>query len=229
MELKEYWQILVDRRWIVVGLTLLALLASVAVSFGLATSYKATVRLAIKPQSDQQRSDKFYSYDEYYAYVASEYLIDDIIELVESEAFRKDLKKLLEGQVSDIPERAIQAKKTHRVLIVNATLGSENEALLLVKTIGELLTGENKYFSLLSWQNPTVTIVDQPQVTVPSESRRALELGLRAALGLFAGIGLAFLLEYVAGSVRSAGQVERSLALPVLGEIPREAARLPRK
>ncbi len=223
MELKEYWEIVVQRKWVVISLTVLALVASMVFALHFALSYKATTRLAVKPQNES-RSTTYYSYDEYYAYVASEYLIDDVIELLESAAFRQDLREKLQGQIGEIPDKAIDAKKTHRVLVVNVTAGSEDQAILIAQTIGDLLTEpDSKYFARLSWQNPTVTIVDPPRVESLGEGRRALDLGLRTVLGLVAGICLAFMLDYLAGTLRGAGQVERIVGLRVLGEIPRDA------
>jgi hypothetical protein len=51
----------------------------------------------------------------------------------------------------------------------------------------------------------------------PSASTAALAGGL---LGLFAGILVAFALEYLADVMRDVDDVERTLALPVLGIIP---------
>ena len=90
MELKGYWEIVRRRAWIVVVLTVLAFAASVGVREASSTTYLATMRLAVKPQIEQS-SSTFYTYDEYYSYVASEYLVDDIIEIIQSNTFQQQL------------------------------------------------------------------------------------------------------------------------------------------
>ena len=47
------------------------------------------------------------------------------------------------------------------------------------------------------------------------------EIGLRTVIGLFVGIAIAFLIDYIDPSVRSRQEAETVLQLPVLGEIPR--------
>ncbi|MBI2953597.1 MAG: hypothetical protein HYY30_04730 [Chloroflexi bacterium] len=221
MELREYWDILRRRAWLVIGLTLLALIASLTATVSFAAPHKATMRLTVKPQADS-RSNFYYSYDEYYAYVSSEYLIDDLIEIIESPSFREELVRRLEGKVASLPDKAIEGKKAHRVLTINVVTGSKDSARLVAETIGALLTDPSaKYYSDLSWQNPTVTIVDPPNVVQLGEGRKYLDIGLRAVLGLIAAVGLAFLLDYLDGTITGAQRVEMLIGLPVLGEIPR--------
>ena len=56
--------------------------------------------------------------------------------------------------------------------------------------------------------------------TVPSSAQRLNAMLLTALFGLVASAGVAFLLEYLDLSVRTADDVERRLELPVLGVIP---------
>lgn len=226
MELREYWEILWRRRWIIISVTVLAIFSNLLVSWQFAPPYKATIRLAVRPQIEA-RTEKFYNYDEYYAYVASEYLVDDVSSVVESRAFVDDLESKLQGKVAGIPLGAVEVKKIHRVMIVGVTLPSKDDALLAAQTVADLLTAKgSKYFANISWQNPEVQLVEPPSAIQVGENRRAMDLALRAMLGLFAGIGIALLLEYLGDTVRGAAQVERSIGLPVLGEIPQETSRL---
>ncbi|MBD3184325.1 polysaccharide biosynthesis tyrosine autokinase [Candidatus Poribacteria bacterium] len=56
---------------------------------------------------------------------------------------------------------------------------------------------------------------------VPTEQSRRSGLSLAAVVGLFAGFGLAVLLEYLDASMRSSWDVKKSVSLPILGNIPR--------
>jgi capsular polysaccharide biosynthesis protein len=65
-----------------------------------------------------------------------------------------------------------------------------------------------------------VSVVQPPQITAQPTGRNALlNLAARSLVGLIAGVGLAFLLEYLDDSIR-ADEVESLLGLPLLGEIP---------
>ena len=226
MELKEYWEIVWPRWWIVVSVVILAILSNLVFAWQFSPPYQATVRLAVKPQLEP-RTEQFYGYDEYYAYVASEFLVDDIIQIIESNAFHNDLGARLQGKLAGKTLGSIEAKKAHRVMTVNVTTGSREDALLIAQAIGDVLSEKgSKYFSSISQQNPEVRVVDPPSVFQVGENRRTLDLALRAVLGLIVGIGIVFLLDYLSDTLRGAAHVENALGLPVLGEIPRETRQM---
>ncbi len=55
----------------------------------------------------------------------------------------------------------------------------------------------------------------------PIKPKVRLNVAIAAFLGLFVGIGLAFLLEYLDTTLKTKEEVEHVLGLPVLGQIPR--------
>lgn len=226
MELREYWKILRRRWWVVAGLTVLALLASVY-SVGLGpqrvSSYDVMVSLALKPET-QPRSSNFYTYDEYYAYVASEYLSDDVIKIVESAAFLQQVQSQLGRPIPG----TIKGEKSHRVLEITVTSPRAQDALDLANGVAQLLmTKPEVYINQLSSQNVHVSMIDPPRVVGGGVANRAyLEVGLRLLLGLLAGLGLAFLVDYFDDRIREAVEVEELLGVPVLAEIPRAKGRL---
>ena len=96
-----------------------------------------------------------------------------------------------------------------------------------VPSILPFLLSENnsKYFAQLGAAGATVTIIDKPFVSAVGASLRdQLDIPLRVALALLAGVALAFLFEYMDGSVRDAREAE-GLGLKVIGEIPRGKGR----
>jgi len=50
--------------------------------------------------------------------------------------------------------------------------------------------------------------------------RKLLNIAIAAVLGMMIGLGLIFLLEYLDNSIKTEEDVERYLALPVIGAIP---------
>jgi polysaccharide biosynthesis transport protein len=59
-----------------------------------------------------------------------------------------------------------------------------------------------------------------PVPVVPSSPNKRLNLLLALFLGLFGGIGLAFLMEYLDNSVKTSEDIERCAKLPTLGIVP---------
>lgn len=184
-----------------------------------ATSYKASLKLAVKPQTGMLSE----AYGEYYPYVASEYLNDDIGKVIESGAFLAQLTARAVQEVGRSPSGSLETKKAHRIITIDAISSTADDALLLAKVAAEMLTAPGApYFENISAQNPQVTVVDPPVITgSTSASRVGLDIAVRTILGLFAGIALTFLLDYMDDTVRSRQDLEEQLGIAVLAEIPR--------
>ncbi|MEW5900990.1 MAG: polysaccharide biosynthesis tyrosine autokinase, partial [Acidobacteriota bacterium] len=98
----------------------------------------------------------------------------------------------------------------------------------------ELENKKNMHESLLRRQSETgvaarlrglrtanIRVVDRAQVPLsPSSPRTKLNLILALIIGLFGGVGLAFLFEYLDNSVKTSEDVERYGRLPSLGVVP---------
>lgn len=225
MELRQYWSILKGKLWVVVVLTGLAFVFSVLFKPEYQESYQAQTKLAIKPNT-QALAGSYYS-AEYYDYLASEYLVDDIAAAVETGAFMADIQERLKTRPGGPPFGAITTKKMHRVLTIDVTSSRMADATDIARTAGELLAEPGaKYWKQLGASSVDVAVI-QPAVIVaaPGEKRTLLDIGIKTLLGLMVGVGLAFLLDYLDDTLRTRGDVE-ALGLPLLGEVPREKRRL---
>lgn len=219
VELRYYWSIIRARLWLVALLTVVAFGVSAVYTPQSVASYRASVKLAMKPETGVL-SD---AYGEYYPYVASEFLSDDIGKVIESGAFLAELRSRAVREAGRSPSGSFETKKAHRIVMIDAISTVADDALLLAKIAAEVLSApESPYFETISAQNPRVTVVDPPAITGSTPaSRIGLDIGIRTILGLFTGIALAFLLDYLDDTVRDRHDLEERLGLVVLGEIPR--------
>lgn len=228
MELIEYWRIVRRRWWIPAGLTLAALLASALVALGGAAAFKTDLRLSVSTQptvNDSQYYDPIY-----YANLSSEYLADDLSEIIRSPAFAEDVSKQLGASIppGSIAE-STRTKKTHRLIDITLTTASLEEGRDIAAAMVAILNDPSRagdYLKLMDAYKGQVAIVNQP-VTRRGSGTVALvaEIGLRTLVGLLLGLGLAFLVDYLDQTVRGRRDVEELLALPVLAEIPRGTGR----
>jgi capsular polysaccharide biosynthesis protein len=225
MELRAYWQVVVDRIWVVVATFLVVLVVAAASVYAIpavASPWQASISLAIKPVPLPANENQYYS-DDYYSYVASEYLNDDLIDILQGDTFLQAARQQAQQAFGTAPNGSITAKKAHRVLDIVVSASNPTQALDLAKTIGTMLTDPKSggaYFGLLSNRAQTVAVVDGPRITAQPAGRNALvNLAARALVGLALGVGLAFLLEYMDDSLRPS-EVEELLGWPVLAEIP---------
>ena len=69
-------------------------------------------------------------------------------------------------------------------------------------------------------------LVEAPLEAKGDRVRRALNVLLQTMIALFAGLALAFLLDYLNERLRDAEGAREALDLPILGQIPRAATAL---
>ncbi len=231
MELRQYWAIFRRWFWIPLGLAILAGGLSVVLAPKPQTTYSATLRAMVGVPPEPRTPDKF-AYDGYYAWVASEYLVDDLSEVVKSQLFAKDVAaELGDPSISAAQIQGQQAtKRTHRLLEVTVTGSNGDQVGRIAGAVAKVLDkNAQKYVTQLSLGAASIEVVDQPVVTAQTTGLRGnLDILVRAALGFAAGLAIALLLNYLDTSIHSAGEAERLLGVPVLGEIPRERKRRPK-
>ena len=238
MEIAQYVQIVRRRWWIAALAALAALLVAGFLAYRGANAYKATIRVAVSTSVPEWCTTPpapgpsglptpLYPCD-YYAWLGSEYLADDLSEIVRSESFAQDVSAVLGERVdpksiSDV----IRTRKTHRILSITVTANEFARAQRIGDAIVEVLrTQPAKYLAQLSAQSGQVVVIDRPE-TQRGEGTVAVvtDILLKTLLGLLFGLALIFALDFLDPTIRDARDVERTLGLPILGEIPGESAR----
>jgi capsular polysaccharide biosynthesis protein len=222
MELRAYAAVLRRHARLIGLITLATLIVSTGLALRGPAAYTATMRLAVSVVPDPRVGD-FFKYDSYYSVLTSEYLADDLSELLKSEAIAADVSAEMGQSVQ--PETIVnltRTKKTHRLLDIQVS-GSDPQAALAIAQAYErvLNTKLVNYLAFMQANNGFVRIVNQPKVArTNSLPLTAAEIGLRTMAGLIGAVGLAFLLEYIDDRLRDRRQVESFLGTRVLAEIP---------
>jgi len=228
MELRQYGKIVRRHLWVVILLPLVALVAGLLFPSPSVPLHQATVRVTIgvvPPPNTSPTGEDLYNYE-----LASEYFADDFSEVVKSGAFAQDVSHRLSTQGVDVQPGAIQgftvAQKQHRILSIIITWPDEEEVKAIAQaTIAALEEESQKYFPQLGVAGAQLFVIDGPSIPgwtpirLGPSLRERLDLPMRLVLGLIAGVGLAFLLDYLDDSLRETEEVE-ALGIPVLGRIP---------
>ena len=118
MELRAYAAVLRRHAKLIGLITLATLLVSTVLALRGPAAYTASMRLAVSVVPDPRVGD-FFKFDSYYSVLTSEYLADDLSELLRSEAFAADVSAEMGNTVE--PEAIVnltRTKKTHRLLDV---------------------------------------------------------------------------------------------------------------
>lgn len=225
MELRQYWRIIWRRWWLIVALPTIVLVVSLVTYKPPAAVYQATMRFAIGIQGDEPvstvsgegRSD---------AWLASEYLADDLSEVLKGGNFAARIGQ----QVGfEVPAGSISASREHRIMTVHITWGNDDEVRAIAEAVGAAVEdGGADYFPQLAGVEAKAVLIDGPGIGQVGRSLKdKLDLPIRLFVALVAGVALAFLWDYLDDTVRGRAEVE-ALGVPILGEIPRES-RLQRK
>jgi len=219
MELRQTWRIVWRRWWLIVALPAVVLVVSLATYREPAPAYVATMRFAIGIQGEQAvgavsgegRSD---------AWLASEYLADDLSEVLKGGDFAARISK----QVGfDVAAGSIFASREHRIMTVNITWGDRDQVQAIAEAVGAAVRdGGAAYFPQLAGVQAEAILVDGPGIgRVGRSLKDKLDLPLRLFVALVAGVALAFLWDYFDDTIRDQAEVE-TLGVAVLGEIPRK-------
>lgn len=230
MQLLAYLAIL-RRSWLpVLLLPLLAGGLSLALALGRAPSYQATTTLLIT-QAPQPRSSAspVPDLDDGATWATTEYILDDLPFVLASAAFAADVGAAMAAEGYPVDPGAIQSglrpEVTHRAVLLSATAGEPQQAAAMLRAaVAALQQGGLKYWGRAPAGGLQVAVLDPPGAAAPVGGLRALlrEVGLRTALALAAGVGLAFLMHYLDDRLRSPRQAEDWVGARVLAVIPKE-------
>jgi capsular polysaccharide biosynthesis protein len=217
MELRQYWRIILRRWWLIAALVAIVLAVSLVTYSEPAPTYVATMRFAIGIEGDEPvsavsgdgRSD---------AWLASEYLADDLSEVLKGGDFAARISEQVDF---DVPAGAIFASREHRVMTVTITWQDRDQVQAIAEAVGAVVKdGGASYFPQLLGVEAKAVLIDGPGIGQAGRSLRdKLDLPIRLFVALVAGVALVFLWDYLDDTVRDRGEIE-ALGTPVLGEIP---------
>lgn len=225
MELRRYWKIL-KRRWLLVLLPALVVLAVGLWTYRPpAAAYNTGVRFIVgqPPAAEAELKDE----QRYYNWLTSEYIVNGLTDWVRGGEFSIAVSDYLAGKGYEVPAHAVQAglvaDNARSMLTISLSHADADLLALMMDGVIVVLTTENaQALPQLGGELAVLTQLDQPVVNpLPSGIRSQLDLPLRILLALFAGVGLALLVEYLDPTIRDRQEAE-ALGLQILGEIPRK-------
>ncbi|MCY4018858.1 MAG: hypothetical protein OXG39_05580 [Chloroflexi bacterium] len=224
MELTVLARVLFRRWWLIaapVALSVAFVIAGLigqpaasAAGFSAQIRYSAAQEL-ILPQRDGDYQD---------VWLASELTVNAFTDWVRSGSFRAEIVAALADPAIDMARLGIAADNARSIGVIY--LGHSNaESLQKIAEAAMAVLGSRNqtYFPQLGGQPAQVTILDQPIITPapPPLTNRVAPI-LRLAIGLFIGLVLAYLAEYLDLRIHHKDDLQK-LGLRVLGAIPRHS------
>jgi capsular polysaccharide biosynthesis protein len=223
MELRTFWQF-IKRRWLY-----LLLPAAIVAVVGLAT-YTAPApyfTVGVRFLVGQVPTDTALLEDEERLanWQTSEYIVNGLTDWVLGQKFAERVSAEMAQQGRSVPWQevwgALSADNTRSMLALYGNHPDRETLDALMQAAIVVLSEQNQDgMPQLSRESAEIVQLDQiviNQINPPITAQ--LDLPLRLALAIVAGVAIALLVEYLDRSVHNRREIE-SLNIPVLGEIP---------
>lgn len=234
MELRHYLTIIRRSWWLVLGLPALVALLTVALWLILPGRYGLRVAMLVT-QNQIAASDPaaiLPDYNSYNSWAASEYIVDDLLQLVETQRFARDIVALVQQQHgvtldTEQVRRGLEAERKHRTVYLSVEADNRDHALWIAQAAVETLRRQGlAYWNRQNSAQLNIAVLDAPEQAsrVGGLTGLALDLIIRVLLALLLALGIAFARHALDTSIHSRDDVE-ALGLPVAGTIPIAAER----
>ena len=231
MELRHYTQIVL-RSWpLVVGLPLAVGLLTIILGLLLPQPYEITTAMLVtqRPIGAGVSGIPLPDENNYWSWAASEYIVDDLLQLLQTRRFADDLvgwARAEHGRELDpeIVQESLDVARRHRTIYITASAPQADLARLMAQGAVTVLQQNGlSYWNRQDSAALEVSLVELPDEAEPAQGLVGLILDavLRTILALILAIGLAFLRHYLDQSLRLRGDVE-ALGFEVVGTIPGE-------
>jgi capsular polysaccharide biosynthesis protein len=157
--------------------------------------------------------------------LAAELTVDALTAWVQSSSYAEEIARKTAEQGIEIDSSQLRVAADNIQAVGQVFLSWPDAAQLEIiaqAATDVLQTRAQAYFPQLADEQVQVTILDTPRVSpLPVSILDRLAPFVRVGLGLLAGIGLAFLADYLDSTLRSRDEVE-ALGLHVIAVVPRE-------
>ena len=216
ISLKELFQTLKKRLTLIIIITAIATATSGIVSYFLLTPiYQSSTQILVNQSKDEQQ---VYNAGEVQTNLQ---LINTYNVIIKSPAI---LDKVIKKEKLDMTAGALNGLVTvaseQNSQVVNITVQNEDpkKAADIANSIAT--TFQEEISNIMNVDN--VSILTQAQVgenPSPVKPQPVLNMAIAFVVGIMAGVGLAFLLEYLDNTIKTEQDIEKELGLPVLGAI----------
>ncbi|MED3892300.1 Wzz/FepE/Etk N-terminal domain-containing protein [Peribacillus frigoritolerans] len=215
ISIKDIFKTLKKRWKLIMLLTLIAALISGTISYFLLTPvYQSSTQILVnqKQSENQLDSNQIQSnidmINTYSVIIKSPAILEKV---------NDELK--LDQSVEQLSEKiTINSQENSQVFSLTVQDSNPTEAVEIANTVSETFQKEIK--DIMNVDNVSVLakaeIKDDP---TPVKPNPVLNIAIAVVVGLMAGIGLAFLLEFMDNTIKDEDDIERLLELPILGSI----------
>ncbi|MCL9970610.1 Wzz/FepE/Etk N-terminal domain-containing protein [Anoxybacillus kestanbolensis] len=216
ISLRELFQTLRKRAWLIVAITVIATMTSGIVSYFVLTPiYQASTQLLVNQAKSEQ---PIYNISEIQTNLQ---LINTYNVIMKSPAILDIVKDELDLNmpIEELNEKInVTSEKDSQVVNVTVEDPDPYMAADIANTVANVF--QREIVKIMNVDNVNILaraeVKEQP---VPVKPKPLLNMAIAFVVGMMTGVGLAFLLEYLDNTIKNEQDVEKLLELPVLGAV----------
>jgi len=216
INLREMFQVLRKRLWLIVLITIIAATISAVVSFFVLTPvYESKTQILVnQAKNDQQLYNNqtvqtnVQLISTYNDIIKSPAILDKVIKELKLDSSAQSLSgkiQITNAQESQVAQIVVQDTSAKR-----ATQIANTTASVFKKEVPKIMNVDN--VSVLS----KATLGESAS---PVKPQPLMNIAIAVVVGLMVGVGLSFLLEYLDNTLKTEQDIENLLELPVMGVI----------
>ncbi|MFS0892089.1 YveK family protein [Peribacillus frigoritolerans] len=215
ISIKDIFKTLKKRWKLIILITLIAALISGTISYFLLTPvYQSSTQILVNQKRSENQLDSTQirsnidMINTYSVIIKSPAILEKVIDELE-----------LDQTVDQLSQKiTINSQENSQVFSLTVQDSNPSQAVEIANTISDTFQKEIK--DIMNVDNVSVLakaeIKEKPSPVKPNP---ILNIAIAVVVGLMAGVGLAFLLEYMDNTIKDEDDIERLLELPILGSI----------
>jgi capsular polysaccharide biosynthesis protein len=216
ISLRELFDTLRKRIWLILSLTIIAALISGILSFFVLTPiYSSSTQLLV----NQEKSDQpMYNIGEiqtnlqlmntYNVIIKSPAILDIVAKELDMDVTSEELNKKI----------TVASEKDSQVLSITVEDADPYMATDIANTTAKVF--QNEIVKIMNVDNVSILAkATTKEIPSPIKPQPVLNIAIAIVVGLMAGVGIAFLLDYFDNTIKNEQDIEKILGLPVLGAI----------
>lgn len=215
ISIKDIFRTLKKRFKLIMLLTLIAALISGTISYFLLTPvYQSSTQILVnqKQSENQLDSNQIRSnidmINTYSVIIKSPAILQKVIDELE-----------LDQSIDQLSEKiTINSQENSQVFSLTVQDSNPTKAVDIANSVSETFQAEIK--DIMNVDNVSVLAkAEIKENPTPVKPNPLLNIAIAIVVGLMAGVGLAFLLEYMDNTIKDEDDIDRLLELPILGSI----------
>lgn len=215
ISLKELFETIKKRMSLILILTFTAVAVSAIISFFVITPvYQVSTQLLVNRSTvgenfnTNEVQTNIQLKNTYSGIITSPAILDIVSSELNGEYKTEELKRKI----------TVQNQNDSQILTLLVEDPNPNEAAKIANTVAEVF--QTEVVRIMNVDNVTILAPAEVHENIsPVKPKPVLNIAIAIIVGLMAGVGLAFLLEYLDNTIKTEQDIEKHLELPVLGVI----------